>query len=314
MALRDQPYIPLYVQDFLTDEKLMRCSAEATGVYIRLMCVMHKSEQYGVFAIREKDRISDDISDDFARVFSFFSPYSQEVIHRAFQELLDEGVLYIYRNWLCQKRMIKDAELSEKRAKSGKLGAQKRHSQGDEFCYSKSPGKTSGKSVANTENENEYENEDIIETVNEGIVGSTDKEVGTISARGKKQRSRKERTFEQDSKPYLLAQYLSQRISARLPTIQAADESKLQAWADAIDKCNRLDGHSWDEIKLVLRFSQVDAFWQKNILSGAKFRAKYVQLLANMASSAHPAKGCNTSRALDALQEIHDREATNDDF
>ena len=43
MALRDQPYLPLYVQDFLTDEKLAECSAMATGVYIRLMCIMHKS-------------------------------------------------------------------------------------------------------------------------------------------------------------------------------------------------------------------------------------------------------------------------------
>ena len=40
MALRDQPYIPLYVQDFMTDEKLNECSAESTGVYIRIMCLM----------------------------------------------------------------------------------------------------------------------------------------------------------------------------------------------------------------------------------------------------------------------------------
>ena len=39
MALRDQPYLPLYVLDFLVDEKLAYCSAESTGVYIRLMCM-----------------------------------------------------------------------------------------------------------------------------------------------------------------------------------------------------------------------------------------------------------------------------------
>jgi len=47
MALRDQPYLPLYVQDFLTDEKLMECSAETTGVYIRLLCILHKQKEYG---------------------------------------------------------------------------------------------------------------------------------------------------------------------------------------------------------------------------------------------------------------------------
>ena len=44
MALREQPYLPLYVQDFLTDEKLNECSAESTGVYIRLMCIMDKAQ------------------------------------------------------------------------------------------------------------------------------------------------------------------------------------------------------------------------------------------------------------------------------
>ena len=46
MSLRNQPYIPLYVQDFMTDERLNECSAAANGVYIRLMCLMHKSEEY----------------------------------------------------------------------------------------------------------------------------------------------------------------------------------------------------------------------------------------------------------------------------
>ena len=56
MALRDQPYIPLYIQDFLTDEKLIECSAESTGVYIRLMCIMHKSDEYGTILLRQKDK------------------------------------------------------------------------------------------------------------------------------------------------------------------------------------------------------------------------------------------------------------------
>ncbi len=54
MALRNQPYFPLYVQDFLTDEKLAECSAESTGVYIRLMCILHKSEEYGCILLKTK--------------------------------------------------------------------------------------------------------------------------------------------------------------------------------------------------------------------------------------------------------------------
>ena len=54
MALRNSPYLPLYVQDFLTDEKLADCSANANGVYIRLMCILHKSEPYGKILLKQK--------------------------------------------------------------------------------------------------------------------------------------------------------------------------------------------------------------------------------------------------------------------
>ena len=54
MALKDQPYLPLYVDDFLSDEKLSLCSAESTGVYIRLMCLMHKSDEYGAVLLKQK--------------------------------------------------------------------------------------------------------------------------------------------------------------------------------------------------------------------------------------------------------------------
>jgi hypothetical protein len=68
MALRDQPYIPLYIQDFLTDEKLIECSAQATGVYVRLMCIMHKSEDYGKILLRQKDKQKPKQIENFAKI------------------------------------------------------------------------------------------------------------------------------------------------------------------------------------------------------------------------------------------------------
>ena len=103
---------------------------------------------------------------------------------------------------------------------------------------------------------------------------------------------KKKGTFAKDSKPYLSAVFLGKRIHMRLPSTETPDEKRLQSWADAIDKCNRIDGHPWDEIKLVLKFSQDDPFWQANILSGKKFREKYVELLAKMTAgkSGQPSK------------------------
>ena len=169
--LRDQPYLPLYVQDFLTDEKLAECSAEATGVYIRLMCLMHKSEEYGVITLREKDFCRDichgKTSGKQSGEINFFAlkltkhlPYSYDVILRSLEELSEERVLYIDGNNLCQKRMIHDAKISETRSKCGKKGAEttnnkfkkqtpKKEKETRNFAAAKSP--------ANSENENEYE-------------------------------------------------------------------------------------------------------------------------------------------------------------
>ena len=39
----------------MADEKLAMCSASANGVYIRLMCILHKSATYGMFVLKSDD-------------------------------------------------------------------------------------------------------------------------------------------------------------------------------------------------------------------------------------------------------------------
>ena len=88
--------------------------------------------------------------------------------------------------------------------------------------------------------------------------------------------------FGPENPAYQAAVYLDREICARLPEKKRADERRLQAWAAEFDRCHRLDGYDWENIGKVLRFSQKDSFWSANILSGKKFREKYVQLLAKM--------------------------------
>jgi len=124
MALRDQPYIPLMIKDFMTDEKLSECSAEATGVYIKLMCLMHKSDEYGTILLQQKYKQTDQHVRNFAIKLQKHLSFSVEEIERGLQELLNEGVLKINNNndKLLQKRMVKDNSLSLVRASSGSLG------------------------------------------------------------------------------------------------------------------------------------------------------------------------------------------------
>lgn len=143
MALRDQPYLPLYVQDFLTDEKLIECSASATGVYIRVMCIMHKSDPYGMILLKQKDKQSENICLNFAYKLARHLPYSIDEISAGIDELVNEGVLIIENNKLIQKRMVRDNEISDKRAMAGKIGGIKTQ----KFAKAKVK--------ANSENENE---------------------------------------------------------------------------------------------------------------------------------------------------------------
>lgn len=154
MALRDQPYIPLYVQDVLTDEKLIECSAESQGVLFRLLCTLHKQDEYGCFLLKQKYKQSSKQAKNFASALVRPLAMSLDIIERAIEELVEEEVLFIDGDKLCQKRMIKDAEISEKRAVAGKSGGEKTASLKKNFAKEFATAKTQ----ANTEYEIEYEN------------------------------------------------------------------------------------------------------------------------------------------------------------
>lgn len=142
MSRRDQPYLPLYVQDVLTDEKLIECSASAHGVYFRLLCILHKQETYGRILLKQKyKQMSEfcsgksetnceqnkdkDKANFFAKMLAKQMPFGEQVIFDALIELLEEGVITIDGDMLFQKRMVRDFDLSEKRSDFGKKGGNK---------------------------------------------------------------------------------------------------------------------------------------------------------------------------------------------
>ncbi len=185
MARRDQPYLPLYVADFLTDERLRECSAESVGVYIMLMCVMHKSQDYGSILLKQKDKQNSEFCSsknasklsDFACKLARQLPYSTDTIERALEELVDEGVLTVDGDRLFQKRMVRDGELSDIRSKSGSKGgnssknsdttsaeSKQNDKQNSEFASDFAQAKTQANS------ENEIESDYVSESEDESLV------------------------------------------------------------------------------------------------------------------------------------------------
>lgn len=146
MAHREQPYLPLYIQDYLTDEKLNECSASTQGIYIKIMCLMHKSDEYGKILLGQKYKQNTSKSHILlGQKLSKHLTFACDLLEQAVLELVKEGVCFIDNDGnLCQKRMIKDGKISIKRAVSGKKGGE---STKKKFAR------------ANSENENEYEND-----------------------------------------------------------------------------------------------------------------------------------------------------------
>jgi hypothetical protein len=159
MALRDQPYFPLYVQDYLTDEKLNCCSAASQGVYIKIMCVLHKQENYGQILFKQKDKQKSSMIENFAYKFAKQLPFDYETILPAIKELVEEGVLQIDGNILSQKRMIKDFKISKQRSDAAKKGG------GNPNLFKQNP-KQPFKQTIKQNTEYVYENENEVENNN----------------------------------------------------------------------------------------------------------------------------------------------------
>ncbi|HUM52289.1 MAG TPA: hypothetical protein PK431_10755 [Chitinophagales bacterium] len=155
MALRDQPYLPLYIQDIMTDEKLNECCAATHGVYIKgIMCLMHKSETYGKILLRQKYKQNESKELNFATMFANHLPYTVDIIFAALVELIREDVCQFEGDYLVQKRMVKDGELSIIRSLSGKKGGKATKEIHKDFAVAKNE--------ANTEYENTNEIENTV--------------------------------------------------------------------------------------------------------------------------------------------------------
>jgi hypothetical protein len=87
---------------------------------------------------------------------------------------------------------------------------------------------------------------------------------------------------EADPQAFALARLLASRIAERDPKALPDPERSIERWEPDIEKLHRLDGREWSEIREVLEWSQQDSFWQPNILSGKKLRAKFNTLRGQM--------------------------------
>lgn len=190
MALTDQPYLPLFVDDWMNNNKLKLCSPAAHGVMIAIMCLMHKEPTYGKILLKQKFKQTDKQISNFALQVAKQTAFDLLDIEPALTELLDEQVLVIEDDFLVCKRMVKDAQISASRAKSGGNGGKKTQQKNKQFASDFAQANNQAKEEANTGIETETVNgtkEDSSEvdtvTTSEGLEDSPTEEERLAAAR-----------------------------------------------------------------------------------------------------------------------------------
>lgn len=162
MALTNQPYLPLYVGDWMNNNKLKMCSPAAHGIMIAVMCIMHKEADYGTIQLKQKFKQTDSIVKNFALQITKLTAFDLAETEKPLQELINEGILTIEGNRMQCPRMVKDFELSVKRATAGRSGGLSTKNKNTAKTKKEAPPKA--KQQANTENETATENEVITES------------------------------------------------------------------------------------------------------------------------------------------------------
>ena len=160
MALTDNPYLPLYVRDWLTSNKLSTCSALSLGVLINIMCVMHRENEYGKILLKQKFKQKDKQILNFALQLAKMVALDVAELDAGITELIDENVLVIEGDFLINPRMVKDAEISGKRAISGSKGGEKTQKNNNKFALHFAKPNFKANSDIENKNENEIQEEE----------------------------------------------------------------------------------------------------------------------------------------------------------
>lgn len=157
MALTDQPYLPLYVDDWANNNKLKLCSPGAHGLLISIMCILHKEPTYGQILLKQKFKQTSNQRKNFALQIAKLSAFDFAEMEPFFYELLDEEILKIEGEFLINERMVRDGKVSLARSKSGKAGGKATQDKiKDSSKFAKA--KVQATTVNGIVNVNEYEN------------------------------------------------------------------------------------------------------------------------------------------------------------
>lgn len=172
MALTDQPYLPLYVDDWMNNNKLKLTSQASHGLMISIMCIMHKEDNYGKILLKQKFKQTTEQIKNFGLQIAKLTAFDLLEILPSLAELIENEILKIDDDFLICERMVRDAELSIKRSVNGSIGGkatQKTIKKEKKFAKAKSEANAVNGIVIENVIENKDDNNEIDEVLNHFI-------------------------------------------------------------------------------------------------------------------------------------------------
>lgn len=110
-----KPWLKFFPADWIGDERLRLCSLAARGLWVDLMCLMHKSDPYGHLLVNGLAPSTKQLS----RMLGA----SATEIHARLKELRDAGVFSLTDfSVIYSRRMVRDAQRQARMQEQGKLG------------------------------------------------------------------------------------------------------------------------------------------------------------------------------------------------
>lgn len=161
-----KPAILFYTKDWLTDINLQSCSISAQGLWIKLMCIMHGSDEYGKILLKQMFNEIPNLDYNLSWInckklagicgltVETFTPLITELLTNNVARIDDFGNMY-------SKRMINDENLSIIRKEAGGKGGKKTAQQLKKLSkkkIAKANLENVNENVNESKNENDYEN------------------------------------------------------------------------------------------------------------------------------------------------------------
>lgn len=111
------PWMKFHPQDWRADERLRMCSLSARGLWLEMICIMHRAEKYGFLLIAGKAPTDTQLAFQVGTTPEQVSQLLAELRAAEVYSATSSGVIY-------SRRMVRDEKKSRINAKNGKKGGE----------------------------------------------------------------------------------------------------------------------------------------------------------------------------------------------